>query len=283
MVDATDCGYIMHELAPAKCVTQRVKEGDVLTLAGQTAKVLETPGHTRDSISLLFADKLLTGDFLFLDDAGAGRDDLPGGDAEAHWKSLQKLKSVPGSVVIYPAHEYRDRQPSTLQNQRETNPHLKDMGRGEFTSYINDLKLGPADWMKDVLKANYRCATDPNSAWIPTDVPACEIKGTMNPNAGNIDVQYIAHLDINPGAVLIDVREKEELTGPLGHLDGVINIPVGEVAHSLSELEEYKGDEIILVCRSGARATTAAQILITAGYEKVKVLDGGMLAVKSAR
>ena len=67
------------------------------------------------------------------------------------------------------------------------------MAQGEFTSYINDLKLGPADWMKDVLKANYRCATDPSSAWIPTDVPACEIKGTMNPNAGNIEVHYVSY------------------------------------------------------------------------------------------
>ena len=283
MVDATGCGYIMHELAPAKCVTQRVKEGDVVILAGQTAKVIETPGHTRDSISLLFKDKLLTGDFLFLDEAGAGRDDLPGGNAEAHWESLQKLKGVSGGVMVYPAHEYRDRQPSTLKKQRETNPHLKEMGRGEFTSYINDLKLGPADWMKDVLKSNYMCATDPHSAWIPADVPACEIKGTMNPNAGNIDVHYISYPDMNPAAVLVDVREKEELSGPLGHLDGIVNIPVGEVTHRLSELEQYKDQEMVIVCRSGARATTAAQILITAGFENVKVLDGGMTAVKSVR
>ena len=283
MVDATDCEYIMHELAPAKCVTQKVKEGDTLTLAGHTAKVLETPGHTRDSISLLFSDRLLTGDFLFLDDAGAGRDDLPGGNAKAHWESLQKLNSVSDGVMIYPAHEYRNRQPSTLENQRKTNPHLKKMGREEFTSYINDLKLGPADWMKDVLKANYRCATDPDSAWIPADVPACEIKGTMNPNAGNIEVNYISHENINPDAVLIDVREKEELSGPLGHLDGVINIPVGEIAHRLSELKAHKNREIVLVCRSGARATTAAQILATADFENVKVLDGGMIAVKSAQ
>ena len=283
MRDATDCEYIMHEKAPAQCVTQRVREGDEVMLAGQKAYVLETPGHTRDSISLLFADKLLTGDFLFLDDAGAGRDDLPGGSAQSHWQSLQKLKDVSGDVTVYPAHEYRDRQPSTLSNQRRTNPHLKKMSQEAFTSYINDLKLGPADWMKDVLKANYRCATDPNAAWIPTDVPACEIKGTMNPNADNIDVNFVSYDDLSHDAVVIDVREPEELTGPLGHLDGVINIPVGEVSGRIDEFEKYKDDAIVFVCRSGARAKTAAQILITGGYENVAVLEGGMIAVKSAQ
>ena len=283
MRDATDCEYVMHYLAPAKCVTHRIKDGDELMLAGQKAIVMETPGHTRDSISLLFDDKFLTGDFLFLDDAGAGRDDLPGGDAVSHWESLQKIKDVSGDVMVYPAHEYRDRQPSELSRQRQTNPHLKDMSKDEFASYINDLKLGPADWMKDVLKANYKCATDPNSAWIPTDVPACEIKGTMNPNADNIEVHYVSYEHLEPGDVLIDVREPDELSGPLGHLDGVINIPVGELTHRLSDIEKYKDKSIVTVCRSGARAKTAAQILITAGYENIKVLDGGMIAVKSSK
>ena len=285
MRDATDCEYIMHSISPAKCVTIRVKDDDELILAGERAKVIETPGHTKDSISLLFDNKLLTGDFLFLEDAGAGRDDLPGGSAVAHWNSLQKLKSISGDVIIYPAHEYRDRKPSSLENQRENNPHLKNLSKDEFTTYINDLKLGPADWMKDVLKANYRCATNPNSAWIPVDVPACEIKGTLNPNMGNIDVSYITALQMkdkkNP--ILIDVREKDELEEKLGHIEGVVNIPIGELTHRLSELENYKDKDIITVCRSGARATTAAQILITAGFNNVDVLDGGMIAYRNSR
>jgi len=281
--DATDCDYVMHPLAPAKCVTVRVKDGDELVLAGRKAKVMETPGHTKDSISLLFDDMILTGDFLFLEDAGAGRDDLPGGDADTHWDSLQRLKPLSGDIMVYPAHEYRDRVPSPLSNQREKNPHLRDLSKKEFSTYIEELKLGPADWMADVLKANYRCATDPNAAWIPTDVPACEIKGTMNPNADNIEITYldINELDQHSDSVLIDVRERSELEDVLGHIDGVINIPVGHLSHRLDELSEYKKSEVITVCRSGARATTAAQILITAGFSDVKVLEGGMIKYRS--
>lgn len=277
--DATDCEYMMHNLAPAKCVTTRVQDGDEMVLAGRKVKIIETPGHTRDSISLLFDDMILTGDFLFLEDAGAGRDDLPGGNASSHWDSLQKLKSLSGALMVYPAHEYRDRVPSPLDNQRKKNPHLKDMSKLEFSTYVDELKLGPADWMIDVLKANYHCATDPKSAWIPADVPACEIKGTLNPNADDIEVKYINSKSLSTlnDPLLIDVREKDELFGDLGHIEGVIHIPIGELTHRLSELEQYSDKDIMTVCRSGARATTAAQILILADFKNIKVLDGGMM------
>ena len=87
--DRTDCQYIMHENAPSKCVTRRVKEGDIIDIAGIELEVLETKGHTNDSISLIWSGKLFTGDALFLDDGGAGRDDLPGGDPAKHWETLE--------------------------------------------------------------------------------------------------------------------------------------------------------------------------------------------------
>lgn len=282
--DATDCAYIMHKSAPPKCVTQRVKDGDVLNLAGEEVVVLETPGHTRDSITLKFKDKLLTGDFLFLEDAGAGRDDLPGGDAKSHYESLQKLVGLSGTMMVYPAHEYRKRKPSNLDRQREVNPHMQFRTEEDFVNYIEALKLGPADWMKDVLAANYKCARDPNAAWIPTDVPACEIKGTMNPNAGDVEVHFVCNDKMKAaadrGALLLDVREPSELKGELGQIEGVMNIPVGQISHSMEKLEAYKDKEIVIICRSGGRATTAAQILTTGNFEKVFVLEGGMLGYR---
>lgn len=277
--EATGCEYVMHQLAPAKCVTVRVMDGDEIVLAGQKIKVIQTPGHTRDSISLLMDGKLLSGDFLFLEDAGAGRDDLPGGSPQAHWHSLQKLKPLPGDLMVYPAHEYRDRVPTTLENQRSTNPHLKDMSENDFVTYINDLKLGPADWMKDVLTANYQCSTDPNAAYIPDDTAACEIKGTMDPNAKDIPLSFINRDGLTGGGnqVLVDVRERDELTGPLGHIDGIIHIPIGQLSQRISELAPHKDKQIVTVCRSGARASTAAQILTAGGFDDVKILAGGMI------
>ncbi len=74
----------MHKSAPSRCVNVRVKEGDTIELEEIQTKVLETKGHTQDSISLIADNKIFTVDALFLDEAGAGRDDLLGGDPALH-------------------------------------------------------------------------------------------------------------------------------------------------------------------------------------------------------
>lgn len=285
--DATNCEYIMHVNAPPKCVTIHIKDGDILNLNGLEFKFLHTPGHTKDSISIIVEDKLLTGDFLFLDDGGAGRDDLPGGSAEEHFESLTKLKNLSDDLTIYPAHEYRNHIPSSLSTQKVTNPHLRKSSKDEFVKYIEDLKLGPADWMKDVLKANYACAKDPNAAWIPLDLPACEVKGTLEKGINEIQVNYINVDDLKrklqgnvENLALIDVREAYELNDTLGHIENIINIPIATLSDKLKELEEIKDKELIFICRSGARATTGGQILMQAGFKNISVLDGGMLAWK---
>jgi glyoxylase-like metal-dependent hydrolase (beta-lactamase superfamily II)/rhodanese-related sulfurtransferase len=284
--DVTGCLYAMHGNAPAQCPDQRIADGDELFLLDEIpVKVLYTPGHTRDSISLIFPDWIFTGDALFLDDGGAGRDDLPGGDPGAHWETLKKISELDENLVVYPAHDYRDKQPSPLKQQKETNPHLKERTKEEFIQYLNDLKLGPADWMKDVLKANYACATNPKAAWIPADSPACEVKGTLDLGVNEIKVEPISASDLkqelgsDTPPLLIDVREEQELTGELGHIEGIIHIPIGSLAGRLNEIEGNR--EIVTVCRSGGRAHTAAQILIQAGFLNVKVLNGGMQAWNS--
>lgn len=281
--DITDCEYITHENAPAGCITIRIKDEAKLNLLGIPINILYTPGHTKDSISLIFPDRILTGDALFLEDGGAGRDDLPGGNPGEHWESLQKIMSLPDQLVVYPAHEYRNREPSSLGNQKLTNPHLKPRSKGEYIRYIEDLRLGPADWMKDVLKANYACARDPKAAWIPVDLSACEVKGTLDHGVNEIEVQPISveelknQLDSENTPILLDVREEKELIGELGHLPGILHIPIGSLSARLVELETTKDKKIVTVCRSGARAHTAAQILKQVGFSKVSVLDGGML------
>jgi rhodanese-related sulfurtransferase len=138
--------------------------------------------------------------------------------------------------------------------------------------------------MADVLKANYACARDPKAAWIPVDAPACEIKGTLEPGVNEIKVTYIsasalkARMSAGSAPLLLDVREPSELVSPLGALDGVVNIPIGSLTKRLPELESLRAQDLVVVCRSGARATTAAQILMKSGFPNVSVLEGGMLA-----
>ena len=100
--------------------------------------------------------------------------------------------------------------------------------REEFVGYVEDLKLGPAEWMKDVLKANYSCARDPKAAWIPVDVPACEVKGTLETGVNDQVVKDVSPEELKhwlnwPEApVLLDVRDPSELQGTLGQIPGVV-------------------------------------------------------------
>ena len=290
LADRTGAVYVMHQESPVRCVAFHVPDGFDCHLSDMPVKVMHTPGHTKDSMCLVFSDRILTGDTLFLDDGGAGRTDLPGGDPGEHWESLQKIMKLPDHLIVYPAHEYRGREPSSLGEQKKRNPNLQRRSKDAYIKWLTDMKLGAADWMKDVLKANYACARDPKAAWIPVDAPACEIKGTMSPGVNEQQVPTISVAEVKrrikgnlvDGTVILDVREPAELKGELGVIPGVVHIPVGQISQRLSELEKYREKEIITVCRSGGRAHTAAAILLQAGFRKVFNMAGGMKAFREA-
>ncbi len=286
--DYTDCKYVMHENSRQKCVDLHVSDGQEIVLAGIPAKILHSPGHTTDSISVVIEDSgqtaVFTGDALFLDDGGAGRDDLPGGNPNEHYDTLQKLKSLNEDLIVLPGHDYRERIPTSLRHQKKTNPWLKDQSKQEFVEFIEDLKLGRADWMVDVLAANYKCSRDPNAAFVPAESPACEVQGTIGKNVDAIEVEPITVQEVKnllaegEKPLLLDVREPMELQGDLGHLEGVKNISIVALQRNLDQLTDWKSKPIIAICRSGHRASTAEKILKSAGFTEVRTMLGGMLA-----
>ncbi len=280
--DLTGCNYLMHTNAPSECVDIRVNDNETVRLSGLQFTFLHTPGHTMDSMCIVCRKMLFSGDTLFLDDGGAGRDDLPGGNPSLHWESLQRLKTLDDNLIVYPAHDYRGRKPSALGRQKKENPHMGDFDREEFVEYIDSLALKPVDWMKDVINANYSCALDPTSVWIPTDLPACEVAGTMGVSVNEIHVDHIEKKELmnllksEYKPVLIDVREANELLGIEGYIDGIVHIPLQELSSNLNTLEIYRNRPIVTVCHMGARAAVAAKILKKAGFPDVSVLKGGM-------
>lgn len=76
------------------------------------------------------------------------------------------------------------------------------------------------------------------------------------------------------GATLLDVREPEEWRD--GHAPDAVHIPLGSLGARIKELDPAQ--EIVTVCRSGNRSTTAAKILMQAGFPNVHNLAGGMIA-----
>jgi glyoxylase-like metal-dependent hydrolase (beta-lactamase superfamily II) len=98
----------------------RYAEGDTVQVGPLTVEVLNTPGHTKGSVTLKVGDVLFTGDTLFR--GSMGRTDLPGGSYEQLMKSLGKLGKLPGDYKVYPGHEGF----STLENERQTNYFVQE-------------------------------------------------------------------------------------------------------------------------------------------------------------
>lgn len=82
-----------------------LKDGEEVTIAGMTCRLLATPGHTIGSCCYYFeaADMLLSGDTLFAD--SVGRTDLPTGSMGEIVASIkEKLFSLPDETKVYPGH-----------------------------------------------------------------------------------------------------------------------------------------------------------------------------------
>jgi len=84
-------------------------------------KVIYTPGHTDDSITLYFHeyDIMFTGDFLFHENVG--RTDFPTGDYKQMVESINKIKEYDDKIQIFPGHDEK----TTLGHEKEYNKYFE--------------------------------------------------------------------------------------------------------------------------------------------------------------
>ncbi|AHE99722.1 rhodanese-like domain-containing protein [Thioalkalivibrio paradoxus] len=82
------------------------------------------------------------------------------------------------------------------------------------------------------------------------------------------------------GALVLDVREDNELTG--GRIAASRHIPMGVLKKRITDIERYKESPVVVYCRSGARSAVAASQLVSAGFTDVTNLQGGIQAWQSA-
>ena len=114
LADRVGATYALHESAEVRFPFERLRDGDVLELGNTIIKVLHTPGHSADSISLLVTDLrrgpapwfVLTGDTLFV--GSAGRPDLHEHARDYAGKLYDsihgKLLTLPDEIEVYPGH-----------------------------------------------------------------------------------------------------------------------------------------------------------------------------------
>ena len=128
LVSELDCPVYLHEkelsLPPMMTAgplyyTHTYGEGDRLTLAGLSFRVLHTPGHTPGSVCLIAENHLFSGDTLFA--GSCGRTDFPGGDWATIRKSLLRLAQLPEDYAVHPGHG----ESTTLAAEKRYNPYMQ--------------------------------------------------------------------------------------------------------------------------------------------------------------
>ncbi len=262
-----------------------MRDGESLAFPGMRLQVLETPGHTIESISILVYDRaksdsvpcaVLTGDTLFIGDVG--RPDLraslgwTAADLGAHlYDSVHnKLLPLSDEVLVYPAHgagslcgkNLSSDTVSTMGEQRRFNYALKPMTRDEFIHLVTaDQPDAPPYFTYDaILNTRERRTLDKT------------LETVLQP----VELDRILELG-ERGAQLLDVRTPEEYAK--GHIAGSINIGLdGQYATWAGTLLNHERP-IVIIAEPG-REQEAALRLGRIGFDHVRgYLKDGMAAL----
>lgn len=242
---------MMHEKAVSDVADKRLRDGDEVKVGSLSFKVIYAPGHTDDTINLYGDGSLFTGDVLLI--GSVGRADFQNGSPESMFDTLQKIKALPGSTVVYPAHDYNGVRSSTIAKEKGANPFLKESDKDAFVKNLRSKVLTKPFNMDNIVRVNRTGEATRLAMISPKDVLELLAK----------DASY----------KLIDVRSPLEYNEV--HIKGSINIPMDMVASKLDELGKANGAYVVL-CRTGTRSAMAADMLLQSGVKDVKVLDGGM-------
>ena len=257
--DRTHCVTVMGEQSKVDVVSMRIADGDRLTVEGLSLDVLYTPGHTDDSYSFVFGDRVFTGDTLLI--RGTGRTGFQNGDSRAQYESLQRLMRLPEETLVFPAHDYKGDTVSTIGEEKRFNPRLRVRDAEEYAALMASLNLPNPKMMDVAVPANIH--QGPRRGWAYS---AAEAKGLVG----------------RPDVALIDLREKSErertgaipgsLHAPYADLQD--NIDEGGLIHELAET----GKTIVFYCAFGERSAMAVQAAQDKGLASARHIEGGMAA-----
>ncbi len=262
---------VMHRFAPSPYADLRLDDGDMLVVGELRLKSLYTPGHTRDSMSLVMEDRVFTGDALLI--GGTGRTDLPSGDPHQLYESLfDKLLKLPPQTLVFPAHDYKGRSHSTIGIEIAENPRLQKTDRVEFMAMMLALDLAAPTHLTEALRTNMSGGKtvaqllSEAAAKVPFMAQA-DLKERLGSNSRDL--------------VILDIREKEAFDA--GHVPGAIHLPRGQLELRVNSELTDPTVRILTCCEFGKISTLAAATLRELGYGRAVALDGGMKAWREAR
>jgi glyoxylase-like metal-dependent hydrolase (beta-lactamase superfamily II) len=148
-----------------------LQEGDVIKLGQLDVFVMETPGHTSDSICFLAGDAAFIGDTLFAPSFGTARCDFPGGDAAQLYDSIERLYDLPKNTRLFLCHDYpkagdKPVRDITVEESQRKNIHLKaETTKTEFVAMRThrDSQLGLPRLMLPSLQVNILAGAAPGT------------------------------------------------------------------------------------------------------------------------
>ncbi|HKT76436.1 MAG TPA: MBL fold metallo-hydrolase [Sphingobium sp.] len=257
---------VMNRLSPAPFAELRLDEGDMLRVGELRLRILHTPGHTRDSMCLVAADRVFTGDTLLI--GGTGRTDLPTGDPGALYDSLfSKLLKLPSDMMVFPAHDYHDRSHSTIGAEMADNPRLRQPDRAAFIEMMQHLDLAAPTHLTEALRTNMNGGKT--------------VAQLLAEAALKVPFVALADLHARLGSnreelVILDVREKDAFDA--GHIPGAIHLPRGQLELRVNSMLADPTVKLVTCCEFGKISTLAAATLHDLGFPRATALDGGMKA-----
>ena len=257
---------VMHRLAPAPYADLRLDDGDMLIAGELKLQALHTPGHTRDSMSLVMADRVFTGDALLI--GGTGRTDLPSGDPHELFDSLfDGLLKLPPETLVFPAHDYKGRSHSTIGTEIAENPRLQKTERAEFVAMMQALDLAAPTHLTEALRTNMSGGKT--------------VAQMLSEAAAKVPFMSLAELNDRLGGnrrdlVILDIREKDAFDA--GHVPGAVHLPRGQLELRVNSELPDPTVRILTCCEFGKISTLAAATLRELGYGRAVALDGGMKA-----
>jgi glyoxylase-like metal-dependent hydrolase (beta-lactamase superfamily II)/rhodanese-related sulfurtransferase len=242
---------LMHEKAISDVADRRIKDKDKIDI-GEGFKVIYTPGHTDDAISLYGEGSLFTGDVLLI--GSVGRTDFQNGSPESMFDSLQKLKVLPDETILYPGHDYHEQRRSTIGSEKQNNPFLKQTNKETFAADMRAKKNPKPFNIDNIIRVNRKGEAASLEMISPLEADAI--------------------LKQDPMAKILDVRSTFEFSQI--RVEPSMNVPIDTFSGRIDELSRTRQNYLVL-CHTGNRAAMAADMMMQSGINRVKVIKGGLV------
>lgn len=279
LAQRTGADIYVHEAAQAEFENKTLVDGDVIALGNVRLRVVHTPGHTPESITLLVADTTrseapwmaLTGDTLFVGDVG--RPDLVGIEAardlagHMHDTIENRLLPLDDGVLVLPGHgagslcgkSIGSVLTSTIGYERHSNPALAPRGRAEFIDYAtSDLPEQPGNH-KRIKQINRRG---------PRPL------GEVAPRPLSVQ-DAVRHF--RQGAALLDTRSKAAFKAE--HIPGAVHLEADDQLSNRIGFVLPPDIPVILMLEDEAAYRRVVYALARVGYDQVVGYLADSLAV----